>query len=68
VLHIDDLFRSASLLERGFFLELPHPAVGRRPLAGVPWVASRSPMAAATAAPCLGQHTAEVLERWLPAN
>jgi hypothetical protein len=34
----------------------------------VPWVASRSPMAAATAAPCLGQHTAEVLERWLPAN
>ena len=63
--HIDDLFRSASLLEREFFLELDHPAVGRKRLAGVPWRTSRSPMVAATAAPCLGQHTDEVLARWL---
>jgi benzylsuccinate CoA-transferase BbsF subunit len=63
--HIDDLFRSATLLEREFFLELDHPAVGRKRLAGVPWRTSRSPMVAATAAPCLGQHTDEVLARWL---
>jgi crotonobetainyl-CoA:carnitine CoA-transferase CaiB-like acyl-CoA transferase len=63
--HIDDLFRSAPLLERDFFLELDHPVVGRKRLAGVPWRTSRSPMVAATAAPCLGQHTDEVLTRWL---
>jgi crotonobetainyl-CoA:carnitine CoA-transferase CaiB-like acyl-CoA transferase len=65
VAHIDDLFRSAPLLERGFFTELPHPVVGTKRLAGVAWRTSRSPMVAATAAPCLGQHTESVLERWL---
>jgi crotonobetainyl-CoA:carnitine CoA-transferase CaiB-like acyl-CoA transferase len=73
VAHINDVVESAPLLERGFFTELPHPAVGRKRLAGVPWHASRSPMVAVTAAPCLGQHTDEVLARWLgvapsPAN
>jgi crotonobetainyl-CoA:carnitine CoA-transferase CaiB-like acyl-CoA transferase len=68
VAHIDDLFASAPLLERGFFTELPHPVVGRKRLAGVPWRTSRSPMVATTAAPCLGQHTDEVLERWLGAT
>jgi benzylsuccinate CoA-transferase BbsF subunit len=68
VAHIGDLFESAPLLERGFFSELPHPVVGRKRLAGVPWRTSRSPMVAATAAPCLGQHTDAVLERWLGAT
>ncbi len=65
VAHIDDLFTSAPLLQRGFFTELAHPVVGRKRLAGVPWRTSRSPMVATTAAPCLGQHTEAVLERWL---
>jgi crotonobetainyl-CoA:carnitine CoA-transferase CaiB-like acyl-CoA transferase len=65
VAHIDDLFASAPLLERGFFTELPHPVAGRKRLAGVPWRTSRSPMVATIAAPCLGEHTEAVLERWL---
>ena len=46
-------------------LEHPHPVIGVKTLGGVAWTASRSPMVAATAAPCRGQHTREVLARWL---
>ena len=65
VAHINDLFQSAPLLERGFFTALPHDAVGTKLLPGVAWRTSRSPMVAATAAPCLGAHTESVLARWL---
>jgi benzylsuccinate CoA-transferase BbsF subunit len=65
VAHIDDLFSSPSLLARRFFTELPHPVVGVKQLAGTPWLASRSPMVASTAAPCLGEHQRDVLARWL---
>jgi crotonobetainyl-CoA:carnitine CoA-transferase CaiB-like acyl-CoA transferase len=65
VAHIDDLFSSPPLLARRFFTELPHPVVGVKQLAGTPWLASRSPMVASTAAPCLGEHTRDVLARWL---
>jgi crotonobetainyl-CoA:carnitine CoA-transferase CaiB-like acyl-CoA transferase len=58
---VDALFDSCDLLDRDFFLTHDHPEVGRRPLAGVAWTTSRSPMVAAAAAPVLGQHTHEVL-------
>jgi benzylsuccinate CoA-transferase BbsF subunit len=65
VAHMNDLFESKPLLARRFFTELEHPAVGVRQLAGTAWCASRSPMTATIAAPCLGQHTRAVLSRWL---
>jgi crotonobetainyl-CoA:carnitine CoA-transferase CaiB-like acyl-CoA transferase len=65
VAHINDLFSSPPLLSRRFFTELPHPVVGVKQLAGTPWLASRSPMVASTAAPCLGEHTHDVLARWI---
>jgi benzylsuccinate CoA-transferase BbsF subunit len=65
VAHMNDLFESRPLLARRFFTELEHPAVGVRRLAGTAWCASRSPMTATVAAPCLGQHTRSVLSRWL---
>jgi crotonobetainyl-CoA:carnitine CoA-transferase CaiB-like acyl-CoA transferase len=65
VAHIDDLFASAPLLARHFFTELPHSVVGVKQLAGTPWITSRSPMVASSAAPCLGEHTRSVLARWL---
>jgi crotonobetainyl-CoA:carnitine CoA-transferase CaiB-like acyl-CoA transferase len=63
--HIDDLFTSPALVARGFFTELPHSEVGVKQLAGTPWLASRSPMVATSAAPRLGEHTRAVLARWL---
>ena len=65
VARIDDVVADDRLRRRGFLLELDHPEVGTRALAGPPWRTSRSPMGATTAAPCLGEHTAAVLERWL---
>lgn len=53
------------LAAREFLLALPHPSVGVKTLAGPGWRTDRSPMAASTAAPCLGAHTRSVLRRWL---
>jgi crotonobetainyl-CoA:carnitine CoA-transferase CaiB-like acyl-CoA transferase len=58
---VDDLFSSETLLERDFFTLLDHPEIGVRPLAGVGWQTSLSPMVATSAAPLLGQHTRTVL-------
>lgn len=65
VAHLDDVARDDRLAGRGFFVVHDHPAVGRRALAGPAWTADRSPMVAASAAPCLGQHTRDALRRWL---
>jgi crotonobetainyl-CoA:carnitine CoA-transferase CaiB-like acyl-CoA transferase len=61
VAHINDVFASPTLTAREFFLRLPHEEVGVRPLAGVAWRASRSPMQVTTAAPLLGADTRSVL-------
>jgi benzylsuccinate CoA-transferase BbsF subunit len=61
VAHINDVFASPTLTAREFFLRLPHDEVGVRPLAGVAWRASRSPMQVTTAAPLLGADTRSVL-------
>jgi crotonobetainyl-CoA:carnitine CoA-transferase CaiB-like acyl-CoA transferase len=61
VAHINDVFASPTLAAREFFLRLPHEEVGVRPLAGVAWRASRSPMQVTTAAPLLGADTRSVL-------
>ncbi len=62
---IGDVVACPRLAARSFLLTLPHPAVGTRPLAGPAWRTDRSPMTAASAAPCLGAHTRPVLRRWL---
>lgn len=49
------------LSERGFFVELDHPEVGRRKHAGIPWRMSATPCAVRAPAPLIGQHTREVL-------
>ena len=58
---IDEVATSAPLSARGFLVRTPHRKLGVRPLPGPAWTASRSPMCAATAAPCFGEHTREVL-------
>ncbi len=50
---------------RGFFAELPHPEVGVRQHAGVPWMFSDTPCTVRRSAPCLGQDTEDILQRVL---
>ncbi len=56
-----DLADDPHLNARGFFVELPHPVVGTRKHAGVPWRMSESDCRVRRAAPCLGADTDQVL-------
>jgi benzylsuccinate CoA-transferase BbsF subunit len=50
-----------NLNARNYFVERPHPEVGTRRHCGMPWRLSESACEVKSAAPCLGQHTEEVL-------
>ncbi len=56
-----DLVDDPHLAARGFFEELPHPEVGRRKHAGIPWRLANGPNGVRTPAPCLGADTEQVL-------
>jgi len=60
-----ELAEDTHLRDRGFFVELPHPEVGVRRHAGVPWVFSETPCQVRRPAPCLGQDTDGVMQRVL---
>jgi len=60
-----ELAENPHLHARSFFVELPHPEVGVRRHAGVPWVFSETPCQVRRPAPCVGQDTDEVLQRML---
>jgi benzylsuccinate CoA-transferase BbsE subunit len=56
-----DLLGSPHLRTRGFFATIEHPAAGATTLPGAPYRLSATPWQLRAPAPCLGQHTAEVL-------
>lgn len=60
-----ELAEDPHLQSRDFFVEHPHPEVGPRRHAGMPWVFSDTPCQVRTPAPCLGQDTEDVMHRIL---
>jgi crotonobetainyl-CoA:carnitine CoA-transferase CaiB-like acyl-CoA transferase len=60
-----DLAEDPQLVERGFFACLPHPEVGVRTHAGIPWRFANSPNGVRCPAPCIGEHTDEVMHELL---
>jgi crotonobetainyl-CoA:carnitine CoA-transferase CaiB-like acyl-CoA transferase len=56
-----DLLASPHLKARGFFVTLDHPVAGAVTMPGAPYRMSATPWTLRSPAPCLGQHTAEVL-------
>ncbi|MEW6301259.1 MAG: CoA transferase [Thermodesulfobacteriota bacterium] len=60
-----ELAEDPHLETRGYFVELPHPEVGVRRHAGVPWVFSDTPCQVRRPAPLLGQDTDDVMQRVL---
>jgi len=62
-MHNRDLAEDPHLAESGFFVHQPHPEVGTRLHLGVPWRMSDTPCQVRRAAPCLGEHTDDVLQR-----
>ncbi len=60
-----ELAEDPHLQERNYFVRLPHPEVGVRQHAGLPWVFSDTPCEVQRPAPGLGQDTEEVMQRVL---
>ncbi|MEM7278323.1 MAG: CoA transferase [Pseudomonadota bacterium] len=56
-----DIVHDEHLNTRGFIERLPHPEVGVRAHAGIPWRMHQRPNGVAKAAPCLGEDTVTVL-------
>ncbi len=56
-----DVAEDPHLKSREFFVDLPHPEVGKRHHSGIPWKLSATPCEVVAPAPCLGQHSREVL-------
>jgi len=56
-----DLLASPHLRARGFFATIAHPVAGPLTAPGAPYKLSATPWTLRAPAPCLGQHTAEVL-------
>jgi benzylsuccinate CoA-transferase BbsF subunit len=60
-----DVSEDPHLRAREFFVELEHPEVGKRQHIGMPWRMTRTPTRVRAPAPCIGQHTDEVLTQVL---
>jgi crotonobetainyl-CoA:carnitine CoA-transferase CaiB-like acyl-CoA transferase len=60
-----DLAEDVHLNESGFFVRLEHPEVGTRQHLGIPWRMSETACRVQRPAPCLGEHTDDVLTRVL---
>lgn len=58
------LCEDPQLAARDYWVELKHPQVGVMRHCGIPWRMSGTPTRVAAPAPCLGQHTDEILA-WL---
>ena len=56
VMSVFELMEDPHLIERGFVVEMDHPEVGRRTVAGLPARFSAMPRLAYSPAPLLGQH------------
>jgi crotonobetainyl-CoA:carnitine CoA-transferase CaiB-like acyl-CoA transferase len=56
-----DLLDSPHLRARGFFATIDHPEAGKVTMPGAPYRFSHTPWTLRRPAPCLGQHTDEVL-------
>jgi len=56
-----DLLASPHLKARGFFVTVEEPVAGAVTMPGAPYRMSATPWTLRSPAPCLGQHTAEVL-------
>ena len=62
---LDQVFAEPQLAARGLRMDLPHPLAGTVPQVGTPIRFSATAPDYERAPPLLGEHTAEVLRRWL---
>ena len=59
------MYRDPHLRSRGFFVDVEHPVVGRKPIMRVPWLLEPGPNGQYWSAPLLGQHNDAVFREVL---
>jgi benzylsuccinate CoA-transferase BbsF subunit len=64
-LNAKDIAEDPHLNERGYFVELEHPEVGKRKHAGIPWKMTGTPCAVKSPGPIRGQDTEQVFRSLL---
>jgi len=62
---VRDVMEDPHLDARGFIERQPHPEVGARGHAGIPWLMANRPNGVRRPAPCIGEHNEEVLAEML---
>jgi len=62
---VDMVINDPQVRARDMILEIEHPSAGRVSIPGIPIKMSQTPGAVRLPAPCLGEHTAEILTSWL---
>jgi benzylsuccinate CoA-transferase BbsF subunit len=58
----DRVERDPQLRHRGMYLEMEHPALGRRKVQNAPFKLSNTPASNHLPSPLIGQHTREIVE------
>ncbi len=65
VMDMRDVAEDQHMNERGFFVRLEHPEVGRQKHAGIPWKLSETTLTVRRAAPCMGEDNEYVIKELL---
>jgi len=60
-----DIADDPHLRQAGLFVELDHPEIGAQTHIGIPWHLSATPLFVRRPAPCLGQHTDQIMSELL---
>jgi crotonobetainyl-CoA:carnitine CoA-transferase CaiB-like acyl-CoA transferase len=60
ILTAEEILADPQLNEREYFVELDHPAAGKLPYPGAPFIMSETPFSYRFPAPLLGQHNEEI--------
>jgi len=65
ILNIRQVVEDPHLKERGYFVEIDHPIIGRAKLAGFPYKLSRTPGGIDRSSPLVGEHNELILGKYL---
>jgi crotonobetainyl-CoA:carnitine CoA-transferase CaiB-like acyl-CoA transferase len=65
IMNIREVVEDSHLNERGYFVEIEHPIIGKAQIPGIPFKCSETPGAVERPSPLVGEHNALILGKYL---
>ena len=65
ILNIQEVVEDPHLNERGYFVEVEHPIIGKAKIPGIPFKCSRTPGKVERPSPLVGEHNELILGKYL---